>query len=259
MKAALALALVLALLTRALPVTAREQAETPRPVAHVVSRPQATAGPLARAATREAVRLASAGEPRSSGIETVQQDGTPAEFNWSRLRQLAPDTEIIVTVKGAPSVQRYFVTGSESDLTALNLTKSVLPAAATHVLHEMASRHPEYFAAMETSGTFGDEHVRVGRDGVFVSNRRVADLGQVVETIARNDVAEIRGPVRVRGSVHGALLGTWLGSGAGLMFGTSASNAGLGWSLVTGLTVLGGFIGYRASSHQAEGVIYRAP
>ena len=193
------------------------------------------------------------------GIETVQQGGTSAEFNWSRVRQLAPGTLIIVTVRGAPSVQRYFVAGSESDLTALNLTDPVLPAAATHVLREMASRHPEYFAAMPKSGTFEEGNVRVGRDGVFVATGKVADLGQVVETIARSDVAEIRGPVRVRGSVHGAILGTWLGSGVGLTFGTSASSAALGWSLLTGLTVVGGFLGYRASSHKAEGVIYCTP
>jgi hypothetical protein len=256
MKAALSLALIVALITPALPVTAHGQAETPRSFSLFA---QATTGLLARAATREAVRLASAGEPLSSGIEAVQQGGTPVESNWSRVRQLAPGTQIIVTVKGAPSVQRCFVAGSQSDLTALNLADPALPAAATHVLREMASRHPEYFAAMQKIGTFEDENVRVGRDGVFVATRRVADLGQVVETIARSDVAEIRGPVRVRGSVHGAILGTWLGSGVGLTFGTSASSAELGWCLLTGLTVVGGFLGYRASSHKAEGTIYRAP
>jgi hypothetical protein len=33
----------------------------------------------------------------------------------------------------------------------------------------------------------------------------------------------------------------------------------LGWSLLTGLTFLGGLLGYRASSHKGEGVVYRAP
>ena len=52
-------------------------------------------------------------------------------------------------------------------------------------------------------------NVRVGRDGVFVAGGKVADLGQVVQVIARDDVAEIRGPVVARGSVLGGVLGGW--------------------------------------------------
>jgi hypothetical protein len=240
MKSALSLTLIASLLGSALPVAAQDRMES-------------TAGPIARAVAREAVRLAT--EPAWSGIQ--QASGT-AESDWSRVRKLAAGTEAVVTVKGSQPGQRYFVRADESDLTVLNLTDPTLPRAAMRVLPDMASNHPEYFTAQK--GAFVDKEVRVGPDGVFVADRKVADLGQIVERIARNDVAEIRGPVRVRGSVHGAILGSLLlGSSFGLAFGTSASSAALGWSLLTGLTVVGGFLGYRVSSHKAEGVIYRAP
>src|SRR5438477_12412651 len=47
-------------------------------------------GLLARAVTREAGRLAAAGEPPSTGIETVQRGGKPVWSDWARMRKLAP-------------------------------------------------------------------------------------------------------------------------------------------------------------------------
>jgi hypothetical protein len=59
------------------------------------------------------------------------------------------------------------------------------------VLRDMAAHHPEYFAAVEKSGAFVQDNVRIGRDGFFVADRKVADLEQVVETITPNDVREV--------------------------------------------------------------------
>lgn len=164
-----------------------------------------------------------------------------------------------MTAKGSQPGSRYFVLADESGLTVLNLTDPTLPAASTRVLRDMASHHPEYFAAMQKSGTFGEDNVRVGRDGVFVADRKVADLGQVVETIARNDVTEIRGPVVVRGSVLGAVLGGWLGFAVGAVPGLGGAPEVLAWALLIGSVAVGGFLGFHWSSHETEGVIYRAP
>src|SRR5258706_11660551 len=97
------------------------------------------------------------------------------------------------------------------------LCDNPLPRASTRTLRDIASHHPEYFAAMQKSGTFGQDNMRVGPDGVFVANRTVAELGQVVETIARNDIREIRGPVVARGSVPGVIPGGWLGFAVGVV------------------------------------------
>ena len=92
MKSAFSLALIVCLVGLALPVTAQEQ--TQKSVSVDLSGPAsvATAGPLARAVTREATQLAGAGE--ATGDDTVQQGGNPAESTWSRVRKLVPGTEI---------------------------------------------------------------------------------------------------------------------------------------------------------------------
>jgi hypothetical protein len=163
-----------------------------------------------------------------------------------------------VTVKGSQPGSRYVVMADDSGLTVLNLTDPTLPAASTRVLRDLASHHPEYFAAMQKGGTFGEDSVRVGRDGVFVADRKVADLGQVVETIARNDVTEISGPVVARGSVLGAVLGGYLGFAVGAVPGLGGAPEILAWALLIGSVAVGGFLGFRWSSHETEGVIYRA-
>ena len=87
----------------------------------------------------------------------------------------------------------------------------------------------------------------------------VADLGQIVETIARSDVTEIRGPVVARGSVLGAVLGGWLGFAVGVVPGLGGASTGAAWSLLIGSMTGGAFLGFHWSSRETEGVIYRVP
>jgi hypothetical protein len=189
----------------------------------------------------------------------VAPAGTPPVWSWSRVGELAPAANLVVTAKGLQPGSRHFVLADEFVLTVLNLTDPTLPAVSTRVLRDMASRHPEYFAAMQGSGVFEEGNVRVGRAGVFVDDRRVADLGQIVETIARNDVTEIRGPVVARGSVLGAILGGWLGFAVGVVPGLGGASTAVAWPLLIGSVAGGGFLGFHWSSHESEGVIYRAP
>jgi hypothetical protein len=86
--------------------------------------------------------------------------------------------------------------------------------------------HPEYFPAAEKGGLFLlESNVRIGRDGVFVAHRKVADLMPLIEQIAREDVTELRGPASYS-PTHDALFG--------LMFG-SAPFGGIGILLCRGL------------------------
>jgi hypothetical protein len=87
-------------------------------------------------------------------INAVLCGGAPPEWNWSRVGELAPAAEVVVTVKGSQPGTRYFVLADASGLTVLNFTDTTLPVAATRVLRDMASHRPEYFAAMQQGGTF---------------------------------------------------------------------------------------------------------
>jgi hypothetical protein len=185
--------------------------------------------------------------------------GGPPPWNWSRVGEIAPAAAIAVTTKGSPAGSRYFVRADEAGVTVLNLTDPALPGAATRVLRRMASQRPENFAAMQESRTFEEDTVRVGRSGVFVSDRKVADFERVVETLSRNDVTEISGPVVARGSVSGAILGGWLGFGVGVVPALGGATPGLAWLLLLGSVTAGAFLGSHWSSHLTEGVIYRAP
>ena len=181
------------------------------------------------------------------------------QSNWSRVSQLAPAAEVVVTIRGSQPRSRHFVAADELALIVLNLTLQALPPVSTRVLRDMASEHPEYFVAAQKSGTFAQEDVRIGRDGLFVADRRIADFEQVVERIARNEVSEIRGPVVARGSVLGALLGGWLGFAVGAVPALGGAPKGVGWLVLTSSVAVGAFLGHRWSSHETDGIVYRAP
>lgn len=247
MKSAVSLALSIGLVSPALPVTAQDRIVAPL-------------GPIARAITREAARLG-----------TVQQVTKPTDSDWARVRRLAPGTEVTVTVRGSQPGTRHVVLANEYGLTVLNLTNPAVPPAAKSVLPDVASHHPEYFAAAQKGGRIVlDKNVRMGPEGVFVADRKVADLADLVERIERDDVLQVEGPTRARGSVAGAVIG----AGGGFLLGSlafvaqglrddcfggcGASNA-LAVMALVGLPVAGGILGYRIFSHETRGVIYRAP
>jgi len=240
MKLRLSLTMIGCLVGSACPVTAQEQTET--------------AGLLTRVMTREAVRLAA-----------VQSGGTPAESNWSRVRTLASGTEIIVTLKDSPPVIRYFVAADGSGLSVLNVGAPALPGAASDVLRDVASTHPESFQAAKKGRAFVlEKNVRVGPAGVFVADRKVADLAQVVEQYGRPDIIEIKAamaesnPVGCAfagyygGAVVGGLPGVLIGGAVGRDTGPALLGMMVGWS--TGAVYL-----YRKCRHKPERVIYLAP
>jgi len=182
----------------------------------------------------------------------------PPSSSWDRVRELAPAAAIIVTASGSPR-RRYFAGVDDSALTVLNLTDPGLPVAAARVLRDMAAHHPEYFASTVTTGSFAEDNVRIGRDGVFVANRRIADLDQVVETIPRREIAEIWGPVVARGSVPGTVLGGWIGFAVGAVPGLGGASAAAAWTAVACSVAVAASLGFHVSSHRTSGVVYRAP
>jgi hypothetical protein len=220
---------------------------------------KSTPGPIARAIAREAARL------------TVDPRAGSAEREWPRVRKLAPGTEIIVTVEGSQPGGRYVVRADESDLTVLNVADPPLPAAVKAVLRGVASSHPDYFSAAQQGGTFVlEQRVRLQLDGVFLGDRKVADLGQLLENIARDDIAEIKTRQRGRGvwGHLGALGGYFVGAMSGGVVAGLACQAADGrdrcdsGAFLTGMLgggIAGGVYGFRAANRETEDVIYRAP
>ena len=113
---------------------------------------------------------------------------------------------MLLTVKGSAPEPRCLARVDDATLTVFDLSDQALRGPAARALRQRGKDHPEWFVMMSRGGTFQQGNVRIGRDGVFVGDRQVAEFNQVVETIARDAVSEIRGPVVGRGSVLGAVV-----------------------------------------------------
>ena len=216
-------------------------------------------GPIARSIAREAVRL------------TVDLQAGSADVEWSRVRKLAPGTEIIVTVESTQPGGRHVVRVGEFDLTVLNVADLGLPAPVKDLLRGLAASHPDYFSAALRGGTVVlEKGVRLRLDGVFVGDRKVADLGQVIETIARHNVGEIKIRQKGRGvwGHLGPLGGYFVGGLSGGVVAGFACQAAAGrdrcdtGAFLAGMLgggIAGGVYGFRAAHRETEDVIYRAP
>lgn len=218
-----------------------------------------TAGPIARAIAREAGRF------------SLDSPAASSDVRWLRVRKLPPGAEIIVTVEGAQPGGRYLVRADESDLTVLNVAAPQLPAAAKDVLRDVASNHPEYLSSAQQGGTVVlEKRLRLQRDGVFIDGRKVAELGQIVETIARRDVVEITRRRKGRGAWGhlGPLGGYFVGAMSGGVVAGLGCRAAIGrdrcdtGAFLTGMLVggiAGGTYGFHAANRVTEDSVYRAP
>ena len=106
---------------------------------------------------------------------------------FKRARRLEPGARVTVTIAGAAPVERYFVLLNSAELVVLNLGAPGLPKR--HLL-DMAIDNPAWMAATSKT-TYRDNNLRVGPDGVFVSDTKLADLTAVVERIPREKIASI--------------------------------------------------------------------
>lgn len=183
--------------------------------------------------------------------------GAASETDWSRVRELAPAAEIIVMLQGSAARSRLFLAADQSSLNVLNVALAALPPEAARTLGDMAARSPERLITLQKGGAFEQGRVRIGRDGLFVDQRRIAAFDEVVETIARDTVTRIDGPVVDRGSVGGVVLGAWLGFSVGVLPALGGASEGVAWLLLAGSIAAGGYLGHRWTRHTTEGLVYR--
>jgi len=142
--------------------------------------------------------------------------------------------------------RRYSIAADESGLTILNLAAVGLQSTAAGVLRDMASHHPEKLQAAQ-------------------------NLGQVVENIARTDVAEIHAlPKPFWSSIHRhARIGLGVGAAIGLVAGLASAGGDCGSSCVPAVAFRGSLMGAEigaikgavlgATTGRIQHVIYRAP
>lgn len=181
-----------------------------------------------------------------------------SQSSWSRVGQLAPATPIVVTLSGRAASERYFVRLDGPRLTLLNLSEPPLPNAARRALLDLAVRRSTSVAALTTSGEhFQQGSVIVGRDGVVVAGRKIADVADVVSSVDQQEVVEITGPVVARGSIAGAILGGWLGFSAGVVPALGGASTLVALPAFLGSLVGGAFLGSHWSNHQTTGLVYR--
>jgi hypothetical protein len=229
------LCVMVSLIAAALPMSAQEGPASP-------------AGPIASAVARATVGLA------------VEPQAERADLRWAPVRALAAGTEVTVTLKGRPPVKRNFVAADGQFLTVLNLTDSALADTIRRLL-DLAKRQPEIF----TAGAVVYKDIQLGQEGLFVAGRRVADLGQVLEKIARDEVSEIATPVKTQGSWKWAATGIVAGVVLGFLTFLSALDCQpfhgceVRVAAALGLPVAGGLVGYYAPVREkVGGVVYRA-
>jgi predicted amidohydrolase len=144
-------------------------------------------------------------------------------------------------------------------LIALNLGSAALPADAARTLRDMAANSPARLVALQKGGAVAQGRVRIGRDGVFVDERRIAALDEILETTARGSVSQIEGPVVERGSVGASLLGAFVGFSVGVIPALGGASEGVAWLVLAGSIAAGGYLGHYWSRHTTDGLVYRAP
>jgi len=191
-------------------------------------------------------------------LRSVADTEPSSVSDWARVLALPPAATVLLTVRGSEPQLRWIARADDATLIVIDFSDQAIRGRAGRVLRRMAKDHSESFVVMAKGGTFEQENVRIGRDGVFVGERQVAGVNQVVETIARDAVIEIRGPVVARGSVFGAVLGVWLGFSAGVVPALAGAPLGVAWSALVAATAGGGYLGSHWSSHHTKGLVYRA-
>ena len=129
-------------------------------------------------------------KPKARELAFGEMRGNPgnASRDIERAKRYSPGTRVTVTVADSAPIRRYFVFLDSAELVVLNLDTPGLPKRQ---LLNMAIDNPDWMAATNRT-TYKDNGLRVGPDGVFAKDRKLADLSQVVERIPRERIVSIR-------------------------------------------------------------------
>jgi hypothetical protein len=117
-----------------------------------------------------------------------KQNTYVVDFSWSQVQRLSPGTEIMVRKPGV-TLPRQLVLGVTDD-ELKTFAVSDLAVEFAKQLRKAAVTHPEYLLEPQPTGTRISLGGRVSLkdSGVFVGDRRVAELQQFIVSIWRSEV-----------------------------------------------------------------------
>lgn len=212
-------------------------------------------GPLAVAIDRNIDRL-SATRPAP--------DGFPAT-NWDSVTTLRGGTEVLLRTNSGIEGQRMFVFADGAELVVLNLSHPALTRSARKGLRDIGVDQPVALLGARQHTIVRDRTISVGAGVISESGRVLMPLGEVLQTIPRGAVREIR-LERKRGSKVGAAVGATAGIVAGLLTapywmmkqcnGSCSDEQFMAGVSLVGLPVAGALVGYMPRGEEA--VVYRS-
>jgi hypothetical protein len=187
------------------------------------------------------------------------------DSNWTGVIGLRPGQEVVVRADPAIDARRSFVFANDRELVVLYLRHPSLPDPVRKRLRDMSIDQPASLLASRQRIIVSDRTISLGAGVISESGRVLVPLNEVLQTIPRGDVREIR-IERAGGSRAGAAVGATAGIVVGLMTapywmmrqcGGSCGDEQfmLGVSLV-GLPVAGALVGY--TPRREEMIVYRA-
>ena len=187
------------------------------------------------------------------------------DSDWTDVIALRWGQEVLVRADPAADGRRTFVFANDTELVVLYLRHPSLTDPVRNRLREMSVDQPASLLAARRHVMVGDRTISVGAGVISESGRVLVPLHEVLQTIPRGDVPEIR-IERTRGSKVGAAAGATAGIVAGLltapywMMKQCGGSCGdeqlmLGVSLV-GLPLAGALVGYMPG--REEVIVYRA-
>jgi hypothetical protein len=133
------------------------------------------------------VALAGPGEARQVSLA---QQGEQVLRSWSDMQRVIAGSEVLITARGVDG-PRLFLSADESAILVLNLSIVRLSRKAERELRDLALTYGADLIRRE-HGEFVNGDISIAKDGLFVMNRKVADVSEVIQRIDRADVTELR-------------------------------------------------------------------
>ena len=112
---------------------------------------------------------------------------TGAPHSWAALHHWKPGSEVTVTIHGVVE-RRYFIAADDAGITLLNVSGIGLPAHAAKLLRLAATEESQRFPIPEGATLMLDASTSLTSSALLVEGKKIAEYGQVVERIERNDV-----------------------------------------------------------------------
>jgi hypothetical protein len=189
--------------------------------------------PFSRESIRRAIGASSA-VARPDQVADSRRD-------WQRVRDIKPKSEMFLTTESW-SAKCTVLVSDDKGLTVMKLNEK-LPFVVTETLREIVSRDPQLLVTLTTTGSRSDaaRKVKIGPEGIFVGDKKIAAMSDVVVRVDRADVREVRKRPEGRSvgrTVGGAFLGLLVGTVVGSVIDYAAESgpvcAGACWGAVAG-------------------------